>query len=376
MLNKKVSFLDLSSATKELRAEIDTAVKQVLDGGRYVMGPALERFEHNWAEFCGARHAVGLSNGLDALTLALRALDIRPGDEVVVPAHTFIATWLSVAQVGAKIVPVEPNISTYNVEPCAVEAAISKNTKAIIVVHLYGRPVDIEAINRIAKRYKIPVVEDAAQAHGAEWFGRRIGAYSDVVCWSFYPGKNLGAVGDAGAVTTNRQDIYQQMLQSRNYGSSQKYHHEIQGVNARLDEIQAAILDCKLNYLNEWNNRRREIALRYNEALERACNECEPSNSIILPRLDRGINSSWHIYAVRTDNRKNFQNYLNQMGIETIVHYPIPPHKQPAFAREFSGEQFPTTEKICSTIISLPIGPHLDTCDQNYIIECIQKFVR
>ena len=263
----KVPFLDLRAAYLELKPEIDAAIARVLDSGWYILGPEVEAFEAEWAEYCGASHAVGVGNGMDALTLALRALQIGPGDEVIVPSNTYIATWLAVSAVGATPVPVEPDLATYNIDPALIPAAITPRTKALLPVHLYGQPADLDPILAIARQHNLAVVEDAAQAHGARYKGCRIGAHGDVVCWSFYPGKNLGALGDAGAVTTNRADLADRIRVLRNYGSREKYVNELQGVNSRIDPIQAAVLRVKLKVLDEWNARRCRIAALYSQEL-------------------------------------------------------------------------------------------------------------
>uniref|UniRef100_UPI0025795D7F DegT/DnrJ/EryC1/StrS family aminotransferase n=1 Tax=Thioclava sp. UBA3469 TaxID=1947693 RepID=UPI0025795D7F len=262
-----IPFLDLGAAYRELKTEIDAAVMRVLESGWYILGPEVEAFEAEWAEYCGASHAVGLGNGLDALILALRTLDVGPGDEVIVPSNTYIATWLAVSAVGAIPVPVEPDTATHNIDPARLAAAVTERTKVLLPVHLYGQPADLDPILKLAREKGIAVVEDAAQAHGARYKGQRIGAHGDVVCWSFYPGKNLGALGDGGAITTNREDLADRIRVLRNYGSREKYVNEIKGVNSRLDPIQAAVLRAKLPYLDAWTERRREIATAYGEGL-------------------------------------------------------------------------------------------------------------
>jgi dTDP-4-amino-4,6-dideoxygalactose transaminase len=264
----KIPFLDLQAAYLELKPEIDAAISRVLNSGWYILGPEVEAFEEEWAAYCGASHAVGVGNGLDALTLALRALEIGPGDEVIVPSNTYIATWLAVSAVGATPVPVEPNPSTYNIDPTLIPDALTPRTKALLPVHLYGQPADLDPILALARQHNLAVVEDAAQAHGARYKSKRIGAHGDVVCWSFYPGKNLGALGDAGAITTRRADIADRIRMMRNYGSREKYVNDVQGVNSRLDPIQAAVLRVKLKVLDEWNDRRKSIASLYTQHLD------------------------------------------------------------------------------------------------------------
>jgi dTDP-4-amino-4,6-dideoxygalactose transaminase len=347
-----IPFLDLRAAYLELKTEIDAAVHRVLDSGWYILGPEVEAFETEWAAHCGARHAVGLANGLDALVLALRALEIGPGDEVIVPSNTYIATWLAVSAVGARPVPVEPDPATHNIDPARIAAAITPRTRAILPVHLYGQPADLDAILAIARQHGLAVVEDAAQAHGARYKGRRIGAHGDVVCWSFYPGKNLGALGDAGAVTTDRADLADRIRVQRNYGSRVKYVNEEQGVNSRLDPIQAAVLRVKLAHLDAWTERRRAIAASYAQTLQGA--------DLILPHVPAWAEPVWHLYVVRTVDRDALQKRLSEAGIGTLIHYPIPPHKQAAYAvLKIAPDALPIASRLADEVLSLPMGPHL-----------------
>lgn len=347
-----IPFLDLRAQYIELKSEIDTAVARVLDSGWYILGPEVEAFEADWARYCEAQHAVGLANGLDALTLALRALDIGPGDEVIVPSNTYIATWLAVSGVGATPVPVEPDPATYNIDPARIEAAITPRTRAILPVHLYGQPADLDPILDIARRHQLRVIEDAAQAHGARYKGRRIGAHGDIVCWSFYPGKNLGALGDAGAVTTNHAALAARVALLRNYGSRQKYVNEEAGVNSRLDPIQAAVLRVKLGVLNDWTARRRAVAAAYAEELR--------DSGLILPHVPDWAEPAWHLYVVRSPNRDALQAKLTEAGVGTLVHYPIPPHMQQAYAgMGIAPEAQPLARRLADEVLSLPMGPHL-----------------
>tara|TARA_R110002072_G_scaffold4719_2_gene33036 strand:- start:10532 stop:11626 length:1095 start_codon:yes stop_codon:yes gene_type:complete len=348
-----VPFLDLSAAYRELKAEIDIAIHRVLDSGLYVLGPEVEAFESEWASYCEASHAVGLANGLDALVLALRAVNVGPGDDVIVPSNTYIATWLAVTAVGARPLPVEPDPATHNIDPTLIAAALTPATKAILPVHLYGQPVDMDPILIIARQHGIAVVEDAAQAHGACYKGRRIGAHGDIVCWSFYPGKNLGALGDAGAITTNRGDLADKIRVLRNYGSSVKYVNEVQGVNSRLDPIQAAVLRVKLHHLNDWTDRRRAIANAYNKGLQ--------NTGLNLPNVPDWADPAWHLYVVRSTKRDALQRYLTDAGVGTLIHYPIPPHMQAAYAGQgIAPEALPVARKLSNEVVSLPIGPQLD----------------
>lgn len=348
-----IPFLDLGAAYRELKPDIDAAVARVLDSGWYILGPEVEAFEAEWAAYCNADHAVGLANGLDALTLALRALDIGPGDEVIVPSNTYIATWLAVSGVGATPIPVEPVPATYNIDPSRIEAAITPRTRALLPVHLYGQPADLDPILDIARRYNLRVIEDAAQAHGARYKGRRIGAHGDIICWSFYPGKNLGALGDAGAITTNDAALAARVALLRNYGSRQKYVNEEAGVNSRLDPVQAAVLRVKLQVLDEWTGRRRAVAAAYNEGLK--------DSDLILPHVPDWAEPAWHLYVVRTPARKALQARLTGAGIATLIHYPIPPHMQAAYAGlRIAPGTLPLARTFASDVLSLPMGPQLD----------------
>jgi len=364
-----IPFLDLGAAYRELKPEIDAAVSRVLDSGWYVLGPEVEAFEAEWATYCEAEHAVGLANGLDALILALRALDIGPGDEVIVPSNTYIATWLAVSGVGATPVPVEPDPATHNIDPTRIEAAITSRTRAILPVHLYGQPVDLDPILDLARCHRLRVIEDAAQAHGARYKGRRIGAHGDIVCWSFYPGKNLGALGDAGAITTNDPALAERVALLRNYGSRQKYVNEVAGVNSRLDPIQAAVLRVKLEVLDDWTNRRRAVAAAYTEGLKQA--------GLILPHVPDWAEPVWHLYVVRTPDREALQARLSKAGIGTLIHYPIPPHMQAAYAElGIAPDALPLARDLAGEVLSLPMGPQLELrVAQSTIIPSISQCV-
>jgi len=360
----KVPFLELRPTYLELKQEIDIAVARVLDSGWYILGPEVETFEDEWASYCNADHAVGVANGLDALILALRALNVGPGDEVIVPSNTYIATWLAVTEVGAKPVPVEPDPITHNIDPARIVAAITPATKVLLPVHLYGQPVDLDPILAIAREYGLKVVEDAAQAHGARYKGCRIGAHSDIVCWSFYPGKNLGAVGDAGAITTNNASLADRVRVLRNYGSRVKYLNEIQGMNSRLDPLQAAVLRVKLTHLDEWTDRRRSHAARYSEALT--------ANGLILPFVPDWADPAWHLYVIRSSERETLQTRLTAAGIGTLVHYPIPPHMQLAYADlRIAPECLPIARQLASEVLSLPMGPHLSAAEVDLVCQAI-----
>ncbi|WP_370195805.1 MULTISPECIES: DegT/DnrJ/EryC1/StrS family aminotransferase [Aurantimonas] len=348
----KIPFLDLGASYRELKPNIDAAVARVLDSGWYILGAEVEAFEAEWAAYCEADHAVGLANGLDALILALRVLDVGQGDEVIVPSNTYIATWLAVSAVGAIPVPVEPDPATHNIDPARIAAAITPRTRVLLPVHLYGQPADMDPILALARQHGLAVVEDAAQAHGARYKGRRIGAHGDVVCWSFYPGKNLGALGDGGAVTTNRADLADRVAVLRNYGSRVKYVNEVKGVNSRLDPIQAAVLRVKLACLDDWTDRRRTIADLYTRELA--------DSGLILPHVPDWAAPAWHLYVVRSVARDALQDRLGTAGIGTLIHYPIPPHMQDAYAKlDLAPDALPHARDLAGEVLSLPIGPQM-----------------
>jgi dTDP-4-amino-4,6-dideoxygalactose transaminase len=351
-----VPFLDLQTSYREIQDELETAVIASLRSGRYIGGPEVEAFEREFADFVEADHCVTVANGLDALRLALRALGVGRGDEVIVPSNTFIATWLAVSDLGAVPVPVEPRNDTCNIDPALIEAAITPRTRCIIPVHLYGQPADLDPILAIARRHGLSVLEDAAQAQGARYKGKPVGAHGDIVAWSFYPGKNLGAAGDAGAVTTNRADLADQVALLRNYGSRERYVNEVQGCNSRLDPVQAAILRVKLRHLRGWNERRVQIAARYAAAVN--------SNAIVMPIVPDWAEPSWHLFCIRHPARDTVREKLAAAGVETLIHYPVPPHLQQAYADlGYEPGAFPIAEEMATTLISLPIGPNM-TDDQ------------
>jgi dTDP-4-amino-4,6-dideoxygalactose transaminase len=366
----KVPFLDLKSAYLELKEELDGAYRRVMDSGWYLLGKELLAFEEQFATFCETRHCVGVGNGLDALHLALRACGVQPGDEVIVPSNTFIATWLAVSYAGATPVPVEPDIRTYNLDPQRIEVAITPRTKAIIPVHLYGQPADMDPIMALASKRGLKVIEDAAQAQGARYKGRRTGSLGDAAAHSFYPGKNLGAFSDAGAVTTNDPELADRIRTLRNYGSKTKYYHETQGINSRLDEFQAAFLSIKLRYLDEWNARRRKIATLYFNKLS------ELSPHLFLPFVPDWAEPVWHLFVVRHTQRDLLQQRLTQAGIGTLIHYPVPPHLSDAYAsKPPSASSFPLAEEIARTVLSLPMGPHVSEQQLLAVSEAIAGFL-
>lgn len=361
----KVPFLDLRAAYLELKPEIDAAIARVLDSGWYILGEEVEAFEAEWATYCEAKHAVGVGNGLDALQLALLACGVGAGDEVIVPSNTYIATWLAVSQCGATPVPVEPDERTYNINPDLIQAAITPRTKAILPVHLYGQPADLDLILAIARKHGLRVVEDAAQAHGARYKGKRVGAHGDVVCWSFYPGKNLGALGDGGAITTDDDEIADRIRVLRNYGSHVKYVNEVKGFNSRLDPIQAAVLRVKIKKLDEWNHRRVKIAEKYLHALS-------DHSEVIIPYVLKWSDPVWHLFVVRHSEREALQKRFMEAGIGTMIHYPIPPHIQEAYVDSwFDKGAYPIAEAIAKQVISLPIGPQLKESNIYHIIDNI-----
>ncbi len=366
-MKKEIKFLDLNEAYIEIKSDIDNAISRVVSSNNYILGEEVEQFENNWANFCQSKYAIGLSNGLDSLILALRAIGIRSGDKVLVPSHTFIATWLAVLSVGGVPVPIDVDCNTYNIDLNKIEASISKDVKAILVVHLYGQPVDLDSISSIARKYKLNLIEDAAQAHGASYKGKKIGSHSDLVCWSFYPGKNLGAFGDAGAITTNREDLAKKIKKLRNYGCVSKYNNELIGYNNRLDELQAAILSAKLKVLEKWNERRRKIAMQYQNGLK--------DLNIITPLIQKHSISAWHLYVIRCKHRDELKKELSKAGIQTLIHYPIPPGSQKSMRKlNLNPNNYPVTNEIKSSILSLPMGPHLKQKDCEYIINKIKNF--
>jgi dTDP-4-amino-4,6-dideoxygalactose transaminase len=359
-----VPFLDLKAAYLELQPEIDTAIKRVLDSGWYILGEEVETFEQEYAAYCEAKHCVGLANGLDALHLALLALGVGAGDEVIVPSNTYIATWLAVSQCGATPIPVEPDTTTYNIDPARIEAAITPRTKVILPVHLYGQPADMDPILTIARKHGLKVLEDSAQAHGARYKGKRLGAHGDVVAWSFYPGKNLGAYGDGGAITTDDPEIADRIRVLRNYGSRVKYVNDVRGFNSRLDPIQAAALRVKLKVLDAWNARRTVIANRYQSALMNA--------GLSLPFVPEWAEPAWHLYVVQHPQRDAVQKKLGEAGVGTLIHYPIPPHLQQAYeSASYVKGQFPIAEQIADNCLSLPIGPHLNERHVEQVVSTI-----
>lgn len=362
---RTIPFLDLAETHQAVRETLDAAYQRVLKSGQFVLGPELEAFECEFAEFCGVKHCVGVGNGLEALYLTLRAYGIGQGDEVIVPSNTFTATWLAVTECGADIVPIEPDVLTYNIDPNKLAAAIGPRTRAIIPVHLYGQSADMDPINAIATEHGLSVIEDAAQAHGAKYNGRRAGSLGHAAATSFYPGKNLGGLGDGGAVLTNDTHIANRIRKLRNYGSTIKYRHEIHGYNSRLDEIQAAFLRVKLVMLDQWNAQRRKIAALYSKLLLDA--------DLTLPYVPNYAEPVWHLYVVRCRKRDALRTHLSENGVSSVIHYPIPPHKQHCY-KQFNNISLPIAELLANEVLSLPMTPTLTAEDIEHIAKKIIQF--
>lgn len=354
----QINFLDLGQLNGQVREEFDSAYRRVIDSGWYIMGPELQAFESEFAAYSDVKHCIGVGNGLEALHLLLKAYEIGPGDEVIVPSNTFIATWLAVSQCGAQPIPVEPDIVTHNLDPKLIESAITKKTRAIMPVHLYGQPADMDPINEIAKKHGLIVIEDAAQAQGARYKGRRVGSLGQAAGTSFYPGKNLGALGDGGAVLTNDDAIAEKVRKLRNYGSKIKYQHDTDGYNSRLDEMQAAFLRVKLNVLDEWNERRRSIAKKYTQLLS--------GSSVGAPEVPEWAEPVWHLYVIRCNQRDRLVGELSSSGIQTVVHYPIPPHKQGVY-KKYNETPLPVAELLAQEVVSLPMSPFLSNDDAEFV---------
>lgn len=365
--SSSVPFLDLKATYFELREDLNNAYHRVMERGHFILGPELEAFENEFAKYCGARFCLGVGNGLDALTLLLRAMKIRSGDEVLVPSNTFIATWLAVSSVGAVPVPVAVKPTTYNMDPTALLKAVTPKTRAVIPVHLYGQPVEMDPILQIAREKKLMVIEDAAQAHGATYFGKRVGSLGDAAAFSFYPGKNLGCYGDGGAVVSNNEEIIHQVKLLRNYGSEKRYHHDELGINSRLDELQAAFLRIRLKVLDEWTQRRKQVARTYQEQLSGVKN-------LKLPTEAPGCESVWHLFVIEHPDRDGLQSYLAERGVQTLIHYPVPPHLSGAYSQQFQNKVDPEVEAISRKLLSLPMGPHLMPEQTNKVVSLVQSF--
>lgn len=363
----KIPFVSFEPMHKEIENEILSKFKEVYEKNWFIQGEEVNKFEEEFAEFCGAKYCIGCGNGLDALYLILRAYDIGVGDEVIVPSNTYIATALAASYVGAKPVFVEPDLVSYNINSELIEKAITDKTKAIMAVHLYGQPADMDEINKIAKKYNLKVIEDSAQSHGALYKGRKVGSIGDASGFSFYPGKNLGALGDAGAVVTNDKELADKIRAIGNYGSDKKYHHIYKGTNSRLDEVQAAFLRIKLRNLDKWTEERRKIAQKYIDGIN--------NTEILKPVEVNYAKHVWHLFVVRTEKRDEFQKYLNNNGIGTAIHYPIPMHMQEAYEElKISQGTLPLAEKIADESISLPMWYGMKDEEINYVIETINNW--
>lgn len=365
-----VPFLDLKTINLRDADRFQAALQRVLESGWLILGKEISTFEADFAAYCEAARCVGVGNGLDAMHLALKAWGVGAGDEVIVPSNTYIATWLAVTYTGATPVPVEPVEATYNLDAARIEAAITPRTRAIIAVHLYGQMADMDAISAVAQKHGLKLLEDAAQSHGARWNGRSAGALSDAVAYSFYPGKNLGALGDGGAVTTNDPALAETIAMLRNYGSRRKYENELVGYNSRLDELQAAFLNEKLPGLEQDNARRNAIAQRYDGGLAGLA-------GLTLPFVPEQARPAWHLYVVRTQRRHDLQEFLRERGIGTLIHYPIPPHGQEAYAGlGYAEGSFPIAEAIHREVLSLPIGPTMTDQEVDRVVAAITDFFR
>lgn len=364
----RVPFLNVGSTYLELKEELNAAFRRVMESGWFILGKECEAFEREFAEYCGVKHCVGVGNGLDALTLILKGYGIGEGDEVIVPANTYIATWLAVSATGARPIPLEPDPRTYNLDPRRISGAITPRTRAILAVHLYGLPSNMDEIHESARAADLKVIEDAAQAQGAAYKGRIAGALGDAAGFSFYPGKNLGAYGDAGAVVTNDDNLAIRVRCIQNYGSAKKYENEVKGVNSRLDELQASFLRIRLKKLDEWNSRRAQIARRY-------LDEMQEETVLALPFTPVGCRHSWHLFVIRHEDRDDLRKHLTDSGVETLIHYPIPPHMSEAYSSEgWKANDFQVTKELARTVISLPIGPHLSTSEQDCVISALREY--
>lgn len=360
-----IKFLDLKKINDRFNKDFEAKFKELLASGWYLLGEENKSFEQNFAKYCGVKNCVGVANGLDALRLIIKAFDFEKDSEIIVPANTYIASILAITDNNCKPVLVEPDINTYNINPKLIEEKITSKTKAIMVVHLYGQAVNMDEIIKIAQKYKLKIIEDCAQAHGAFYKDKRVGSLGDVAGFSFYPGKNLGALGDGGCVTTNDEEVAAKIRALANYGSHKKYENLYKGLNSRLDELQAGILDIKLKYLDEDNEKRKNIAKFYLKEIK--------NKNIILPYYDSENSHVWHLFVIRTKKRDELQNYLNSKQIQTIIHYPIPPHKQACY-KEFKHLSLPITEQIHKEVLSLPISPVMSIQEAEFVVKTLNDF--
>lgn len=361
----RVPFFDMTAAFDEIGALVTPRIEEVLARGRYILGPECGAFEQEFAAYIGVAGCVGTGNGLDALRLSLTALGVGPGDDVLVPSNTFIATWLAVSAVGARPVPVEPDEATFNISAAGVAAALTERTAAVIPVHLYGLPADMPAIVDVARANHLWVIEDACQAHGARYGGQRAGSFGDLAAWSFYPAKNLGAYGDGGAVTGNDQALIERVRLLANYGSPKKYEHDVKGLNSRLDELQAAVLRVKLACLDEWNARRAAVAEWYLDGIAHP--------EIRLPHVPSAAEPVWHQFVIRCPERDRLSEQLDRGGVETLIHYPAPPHAQGAYA-ELADLSLPIADRLSDEVLSLPMGPHLTKGQADIVTAALNSF--
>ena len=363
----EIKYLDLQAQYQSIKSEIDTAIQKVLDSSAYVLGPAVSEFESAFAEYCGTKFAIGVNSGTSALTLALRALDIGPGDEVITAANTFIATAAAIEHAGGRPVLVDVDPETRNMDPVLLKMAITSRTRVIIPVHLYGRPGDMDPILQLAARHDIAVLEDAAQAHGARYKGAKAGSIGRMAAFSFYPGKNLGAYGEAGAVTTDDSEVDRKVRMLRDHGSDKKYVHDVLGYNARMEGIQGAVLKVKLAHLDRWNAERNRVARLYNQLLTNL--------PIKLPSFEDDIEQVFHLYVIETEQRDQLQKYLGEQGVPSLIHYPIPIHRQKAFDHlDHRAGDFPITEKLADEILSLPIYPEMSDEQVTFVAEKVKAF--
>lgn len=362
----RVEFLNLKKGYQKLKTVIDKEIEDCLNSGVYISGNQVENFENSFKKYVDSKYFSSTGNGYDSLVLALKALDLQQGDEVIVPSHTFIATWLAPINLGLKIVPVDVNIDDFCLDFNKIESKINSRTKVIITVHIYGHPSDLNPILKIAKKHNLKVIEDAAQCVGAEYYTKKIGSHSDMVCWSFYPGKNLGAYGDAGGVSTDNKEYYERIKKLKNYGSSKKYVHDLIGINSRMDPIQASVLNCKLKYIDDYNSYRIEIAKLYNNEL---------SNYYKLTNSSKNVKHVWHIYSIFSSKRNKLGEYLNSENVKVLSHYPISLNKQRCFSNlKFNNEDFKNAEFISNNQLSLPIDPFLDINKVEYVIDLCKRF--
>lgn len=360
-----IPFVSLARQNESIRDRLDDAYKRVMGSGWFILGAELEVFEEDFAQYSEVKYCIGVGNGLDALHFLLLAYGIGPGDEVIVPSNTFIATWLAVSQCGAKPIPVEPDINSFNINPSLIEDAITPRTRCIIAVHLYGQPADMDPIKKIAAKHNLIVIEDSAQSQGARYKGKRTGSLGHAAATSFYPGKNLGALGDGGAVLTNDKSIAKKVMQYRNYGSSIKYQHEVRGFNSRLDEMQAAFLRVKLSVLDEWNAKRNILAAKYSELLN--------NSNVIIPQTPDYADSVWHLYVIRSHHRDALQKHLKNQGIDTVIHYPTPPHQQLCYKKTESWN-LPIADLLAKEVLSLPIFYSMNNDEIEKVASTIKEF--